>query len=164
MPGDIIEEDRSKQMFSSACTQQPPAWVLCRRSENLLDSCENCVGWISFYLIVRLLVLITVVAELVLVLIVLIFELALVEVLEVLVLEGLASEPVDGAGDELLLDVLTELVVELEALLDVGSSIVIVLGRAWGVEEVKERLCGNGLLNDAGLLCVCCGSVSGSTE
>jgi hypothetical protein len=74
-------------------------------------------------------------------------------------LKSLAGEPVDSAGDELLLDVLTELVVELEALLDVGGGIVVllVLGRARGVEEVEERLCGNGLLDNAGLLCVCLG-------
>jgi hypothetical protein len=53
-------------------------------------------------------------------------------------LQSLASEPIDRAGNELFLDVLTELVVELETLLDVGGSIVLVLrGLGW-VEEVEE--------------------------
>jgi hypothetical protein len=54
-------------------------------------------------------------------------------------LQSLASEPVDGTGDELLLDVLAELVVELETLLDVRGSIVLLIlwGRGW-VEEVEE--------------------------
>jgi hypothetical protein len=45
----------------------------------------------------------------------------------VLELEGLASEPVDGAGDELLLDVLTELVVKLKLLLDVLVNLLVVI-------------------------------------
>jgi len=45
----------------------------------------------------------------------------------VLELQGLAGEPVDGAGNELLLDVLTELVVQLELLLDVLVNLLIVV-------------------------------------
>jgi hypothetical protein len=45
----------------------------------------------------------------------------------VLKLESLTSEPVDGAGNELLLDVLTELVVELELLLDVLINLLVVI-------------------------------------
>jgi hypothetical protein len=104
------------------------------------------------YLVIGLILLITVIGQLILILVILVLELALVEVLKVLVLESLAGEPVDGAGDKLLLDVLTELVVELKALLNVGGSRLVVRGRAWGVEEVEERLCRDGLLNDTGLL------------
>jgi len=54
-------------------------------------------------------------------------------------LQSLTSEPVDGTGNELLLDVLTELVVELELGLNVVLNLLVVLGRgAGGVEEVEE--------------------------
>ena len=42
-------------------------------------------------------------------------------------LESLASEPIDGAGNELLLDVLAELVVELKLLLDVLVNLLVVI-------------------------------------
>lgn len=107
------------------------------------------------YIVIRLLVVIAVVAHVILVLIVLIIELALLEVIiHLLKLKSLSSEPVDGTWNELLLDVLAELVVELQALLDVGGGIVIILlswDRWWG-EEVEERLGWDGLLDDAGLL------------
>jgi hypothetical protein len=78
-------------------------------------------------------------------------------------LQSLAGEPVDGTGDKLLLDVLSELVVKLEALLDVGRSIVLVLWGVGRVEEVEERLSRNSLLDDARLLGVCgllaCGDI-----
>ena len=68
----------------------------------------------------------------------------------------LTSKPVDGMGNELLLDILAKLVVKLEALLDVGSSIVVALGRVLRRgEEVEERLSGNSLLNNTGLLGSC---------
>ena len=76
-------------------------------------------------------------------------------------MQGLAGEPVNGAGDELLLDVLTKLVVELETLLDVGGGVVVLVLRGLGwVEEVEERLCRNRLLDDTGLLGVWEKSVS----
>jgi len=54
-------------------------------------------------------------------------------------LQSLTSEPVDGTGNQLLLDVLTELVVELELGLNVVLNLLVVLGRgAGGVEEVEE--------------------------
>jgi len=54
-------------------------------------------------------------------------------------LQSLTGEPVDGTGNELLLDVLTELVVKLELGLDVVLDIFVLLGRgAGGVEEVEE--------------------------
>ena len=104
-----------------------------------------------FVIVLFILVLIT----LVLVLIILVFELVLIviEIAHVLESESLASKPVDCARDELLLDVLTELVVELKLLLDLLVN-VLVLVRWWGrrVEEVEERRCGDGLLDNAGLL------------
>jgi hypothetical protein len=45
----------------------------------------------------------------------------------VLKLESLASKPVNGTGNELLLDVLTELVVKLELLLNVLVDLLIVI-------------------------------------
>lgn len=108
-----------------------------------------------YVILVGLLVLVTVLAEVVLVIVVL--EVLLVEILLIHLLEGegLPGEPVNGAGDQLLLDVLTELVVELEALLNVGGGIIILLTWCvgWG-EEVEERLGGNGLLDDTRLFCV----------
>lgn len=92
-----------------------------------------------YVILVGLLVLVTVLAEVVLVVVIL--EILLVEVLLIHLLEGegLTGEPVDGTGDQLLLDVLTELVVELEALLDVGGSVIVLLTWCvgWG-EEVEE--------------------------
>ena len=68
-------------------------------------------------------------------------------------MQSLTREPIDGAGNELLLDVLAELVVKLELGLDIVVNLLIVLGRgAGGVEEVEERRSGDGLLDDAGLL------------
>lgn len=90
---------------------------------------------VNAYLVVRLLFLFAVIAEFILVLVVLVFKLALVKVFNVLVLKSLAGEPVNGAGNELLFDVLTKLVVELETLLNVGGGVVIVL---WGLGWVKE--------------------------
>ena len=108
----------------------------------------------AYIILVRLLLIfIILVIILIIVLVVLIIKVLEVILIELLESEGLAGEPVDGAGNELLLDVFPELVVELETLLDVGSSIVVVLNRGlgWG-EEVEERLCGDGLLDDTGLL------------
>ena len=108
-----------------------------------------------YIILVGLLIFVTVLAEVIL--IVVILKVFLIEVLLVHLLkgEGLPGEPVNGAGNQLLLDVLTELVVELEALLDVGSGIIVLLAWCvgWG-EEVEEGLGGDGLLDDTGLFCV----------
>ena len=54
-------------------------------------------------------------------------------------MQSLTSEPVDGTGNQLLLDVLTELVVELELGLNIVLNLLVILGRgAGGVEEVEE--------------------------
>ena len=91
------------------------------------------------YLIVIFLLLVIVVTVHIVIEVILVLEVVLVEVVHaVLELKSLAGEPVDGAGNELLLDVFSKLVVELKTLLNVGGSIVLILGRAWGVEEVEE--------------------------
>jgi hydrogenase-4 membrane subunit HyfE len=71
--------------------------------------------------------------------------------------QGLASEPVYCTRDKLLLDVLTKLIVELEALLNVRAGIFIVLilgGRLRWREEAEERLGWYCLLDNTGLLSV----------
>jgi hypothetical protein len=69
-----------------------------------------------------------------------------------LILEGFAGEPIHGTWDQLLLDVLAKLVVDFEALFDIGSAFVLLRWRLWWVEEVKERLAWDGLADNAGLL------------
>lgn len=108
---------------------------------------------VATYLLIRLVVLVPVVTEVILLLIVLVLEFALVVVIELLELKSLAGEPVDSTGDELLLDILAELVVQLQTLLDVGRDLVIIVGRGLGWrEKVEERLGGDRLLDNAGLL------------
>lgn len=92
-----------------------------------------------YVILIGLLVLVTVLAQVVLIIIVL--KVFLVEVLLVHLLEseGLSGEPIDRAGNQLLLDVLTKLVVELEALLNVRGGVIVLLTWCvgWG-EEVEE--------------------------
>ena len=111
-------------------------------------------------LLVRLLLLViivitVVVGEVLVILIILILKVAVHTVTHTLKLAGLAGEPVNGSGDKLLLDVLTKLVVELEAVLDivlVRLILVKVRGRSGRGEEVEEALGGNGALDNTGLL------------
>jgi len=72
-------------------------------------------------------------------------------------LKSLSSEPIDRTGDELLLDILSQLIVQFEAFLNIRCSIIVVLvcGSLWWREEVEEGLRGDGLLNDTGLLGIC---------
>lgn len=108
------------------------------------------------HIIVRLLIVVPVLAEIVLV-VIFVVEVAL----EFVLIKGferksLAGEPVDGARDDLLLDVLTQLVVKLKLILNVGGGVVVFLGRSLrGGEEVEEGFRGHGLLDDASLLGVC---------
>jgi hypothetical protein len=110
------------------------------------------------HIIIRLLVLIIVVLTQVVLVIILVFEILGIEIILInsLVDESFTGEPVDGTGNELLLDVLTELVVELQELLDLRSDVIILLvvlrrGLGWR-EESEEGLSRNRLLNDTGLL------------
>lgn len=111
------------------------------------------------YIVIGLLLLILVVAEIILILILLVIEIGFVHltIINLLVAKSFASEPVDSARDELLLDILTEMVVELEAFFDLGGGIliffvVVVAGRLGGRKEVEEGLGGDSLLDNASLL------------
>ena len=84
--------------------------------------------------------------------IILVLKLRIIGILILLKLQGLASEPINGARDKLLLDVLAKLVVKLETLLDVGRSILVLVWSSRGAEEVEEGLSGDRLLDDTGLL------------
>lgn len=87
------------------------------------------------YVVVRLLLVIVLLAQVILILIVVIVKVGTLEVIirELLEGESLTGEPVDSTGNKLLLDVLTELIVELKTLLDVGLGIlVIVIGGSLG--------------------------------
>jgi len=106
------------------------------------------------YLIFRLIIILTIVTEVITLLIIFILEISLVEVVDALVLESFARKPVDGARDQLLLDVFAELVVELKTLLDVFSGLLVVRGRGGRREEVEEGFGGDGLLYKTGLLSV----------
>lgn len=87
---------------------------------------ERSIG--NAYLVVILLLILIVVTLLVIILVILVLEVVLVEVVHALLeLESLAGEPVDGAGNKLLLDVLTELVVKLELLLNVLVDLLVVI-------------------------------------
>jgi hypothetical protein len=115
---------------------------------------RGCSSTIAYIVFLRLL-LIVVFAEVIIILVILLVKLALkILLVELLIGKSLTSEPVDSTGDELLLDILTELVVKLKTLLNIRSSVVIILlgGRLGGREEVEERLSRDGLLDDAGLL------------
>jgi hypothetical protein len=90
------------------------------------------------------------------ILIVLIFFIVEISVfsvfLELFKLKSLPSEPVNGARNQFLLDVFPQLVIKLQALLNVRPSIFVVCGRSWRSEEVEEGFGGDGLLDNAGLL------------
>ena len=65
--------------------------------------------------LIVVLIFIILIALVIFILVILILEIVLVEVIKaVLELQRFASEPIDGAWDELLFDVLAELVVEFE--------------------------------------------------
>lgn len=107
----------------------------------------------AYIILVRLLILVAILVVLIVVLIEVLVVVLKVILINLLEGQSLASEPVNGTRDQLLLDVLTKLVVELEALLDVASGIVVILrGGLGGREEVEERLGGDSLLDNASLL------------
>ena len=93
-----------------------------------------------------------VIAELVL--IILVLEVTLIEVVEMLVLQRLAGEPVHRAGNKLLLDVFAKLVVKLETLLNVRAVIVLLDWRLWWVEEVEEGFSRASLADKTGTISV----------
>jgi hypothetical protein len=93
----------------------------------------------STYLIV-ILVLVIFVALVVLVFIVFVLKIIFVEIIQaVLELQRLAGKPVDGAWDQLLLDVLTQLIVEFELGFDfLVNLLLLIIWWGGGVEEVEE--------------------------
>lgn len=106
------------------------------------------------YIFLRLLlILITVIAKIVIVLIIVLVIVILLKIIQFLEGQSLSGEPVDSTRDQLLLDILAELVVKLQALFDVRSGGIVVFGGSfgWG-EEVKEGLRRNCLLDNTGLL------------
>jgi len=106
------------------------------------------------YLILVLFVVILISLVLILILVILVLELILVKVIQALLeLQRLARKPVDGARDELFLDVLAKLVVELQLRLDVVINLLLLITRRerW-VEEVKEGRGRDALLDYTGLL------------
>ncbi len=93
----------------------------------------------SYIVLFGLVLRITILAEVVLLIVLLIECVLNLLVIELFVGQGLAGKPVDSTRDELLLDILAQLVVDLEALLDVGSRIFVFLcGRLGRGEEVEE--------------------------
>jgi hypothetical protein len=109
------------------------------------------------YIVIRLFFIVILIV-LIFFLIILILEITLFHVIiHLLELKSLTSKPIDSTGDQLLLNVLPQLVVELQAFLDVSGSIIIIL-ICWRLrrgEEVEEGLGWNGLLDNSGLLGVC---------
>lgn len=66
------------------------------------------------HLLISLLFLIMVLTQVIFIIIVLILEVTRFKIIfELLPLEGIASKPVDSAGNQLLLDIFTQLVIEL---------------------------------------------------
>lgn len=111
--------------------------------------------FVSYVFFIRLLVLVAVLAQVVLIVILVKVILIKVILIQLLKCESLSSKPVDSTRNQLLLDVLTELVIKLQTLLDVGSCVIVVLGRCLrGREEVEEGLGWDSLLHNASLLCV----------
>lgn len=90
----------------------------------------------------------------------LITEVVLIEALEVIVvlfvLKSLSGEPVNGMWNEFLLNVLSQVVVELKAAVNLGSLLLgtlkVLSWWGWWAEEVEERLGWDSLLENSGLL------------
>lgn len=96
---------------NSACTRPSPASVLSRPPVDIVSGLRREGESLSTHLIFVLFLIVLIPLVLVLVLIILVLEIVLVQVETLLKLQRLAGEPVNGAWDELLLDVLTKLVI-----------------------------------------------------
>lgn len=114
-------------------------------------------GLVSSLLIIaiRCLVVIIVVVVIVVVVELVGILLSVVHVVAFFTQKSFSSEPVDGVGDQLLLDLFAQVVVELKAFLGVGSDGVLGFGDLWGRKEVEEGFRGNGDLDDTRLFGVC---------
>lgn len=107
----------------------------------------------TYVLIIVILIIVLIIVLLIILIIVL--KIVIVLVTAILVLEGLASEPVNGAGDDTVLELLAQTVVSLKLLINVLillDILVLVLGGNWGSEEGEEGLGGDSLLDDTGLV------------
>lgn len=92
------------------------------------------------YIIVRL-VFIVIFIILVFFLIIFVLKISFFHIIiQLLELKSFTSEPVNSAGDKLLLDIFTQLVIEFKTFLNIRGSIIIILIRRWrrGREEVEE--------------------------
>ena len=110
------------------------------------------------HLIIILVLIVLISLILIIVFIIFILKLILIEVFQSLLeLQSLTREPVDGARDQFLLDIFTELVIELEFLLQLLVYLIFVVIGWWErrVEEVEEGGCWDGLLHDSRLFRVC---------
>lgn len=152
-------------MSSSACTQRPPASAFQSRPPWIKLVPADREDRDRTHIVVLGIILLIIVLVIVIILIIVVV-IELIEVILIKLLEGksFTSEPVDCTRDKLLFDVLAELVVKLEALLNVGSGVIILLSGGLGRrEEVEERLGGDSLLDDTGLLGVYrCWSANGA--
>jgi len=94
------------------------------------------------------------ITEVVLILIIIISTIKII--IHLLKLESLASVPVDGTGNKLLLDIFTDLVIKLETLFDIRGSIInliLITSRwRWRSKEVEEALSRDCSLNNPSLL------------
>ena len=94
----------------------------------------------STYIIIGLIIIVVVLTQIIIFLVILVLEISFLHVIHFLELKSLASEPIDRTGNELLLDVFTQLVIKLKTLLNVTRGIiVIIVGWCLGrIEEVEE--------------------------
>lgn len=83
-------------------------------------------AWLATLLLLIFVRVSLLIVLLVIVFVIIILEVGLVGVIKFLKRESLSGEPIDGSWNELLFDVLTELVVELETLLNIGGDLVLI--------------------------------------
>jgi hypothetical protein len=123
----VTEVSDSDGAFSFVCTQRPLALALQHHPRLLLAQIP--LEWqLGTCIIIGFLFIIIMVLAQVIFFVVFIFKISLLHVIiQLLKLKSLASEPVDSTRDELLFDVLSQLVVKLEAFLDVTCSVVVIL-------------------------------------
>ena len=105
----------------------------------------------TFLIVVRLLFFFLIVV----ILVVIIVKLWILIVVDLLKCKSLASEPVNSAWNEFLLDVFTKLIVELKSLLNIRGNIIFFIWGSRRREEVEEGLRRYSLLNNTRLFGVC---------
>lgn len=91
------------------------------------------MGSAAYLFFFRLIIVVAVIAQLILVNVVLIVKLIIIELAKVpFMIQSLASEPVDGAWNQFLLDVFPNGIVKLQTLLDVFRNILLIVFRWCG--------------------------------